>query len=84
VDIKNLYYYAMHYIKEELGYSNELFSEYDVRHGNFYDMGRTPTIERIGKKYRWIAFYNILARVSDLHTIKDLGSDVEKEFKGPW
>lgn len=84
VDIKNLYYYAMHYIKEELGYSNELFSEYDVRHGYFYDMGRTPTIERIGKKYQWIAFYNILARVSDLHTIKDLGSDVEKEFKGPW
>lgn len=84
VDIKNLYYYVMQYIKDELGYSNELFSEYDASCSNFHDMSRTPAIERIGKKYQWIAFYNILAKVSDSHKIKGWRPDPDKEFKGPW
>lgn len=82
VDILNLYHYAMQYIIEELGYSNELFGAYDYNIG-YNDRHDTKKLERIGKKYQWIAFYNILARVSDKYKLEDLYNDGDK-FIGPW
>lgn len=84
VDIENLYHYAMQYIRDELGYSDELFTEYDISCGHPLDRGRNHTIERIGKKYQWIAFYNILARVSDFHKLKGWGNSSDEEYKGAW
>lgn len=83
VDILNLYHYAMQYIIENLGYNNELFGEYDNNIGYYYYRHDTKKLERIGKKYQWIAFYNILARVSDENQLKDLYGD-GFEFIGPW
>lgn len=84
VDIENLYHYAMQYIRDELGYSDELFTEYDISCGHPLDRGRNHTIERIGKKYQWIAFHNILARVSDFHKLKGWGNSSDEEYKGAW
>ena len=52
----------------ELGWTPERFGEFDggSRYGEFGD-GRLDTRrpERMGKKYQWIAFHELLARVTD-------------------
>lgn len=48
----------------ELGYSPELFSEYDTLDGRYFGRASNKE-ERIGKKYQWIAFHEILANISD-------------------
>ena len=42
----------------DLGYSPELFSEFDTLEGRYFDRFSNKE-ERIGKKYQWIAFYEI-------------------------
>lgn len=83
IDVVNLYHYAMQFIISNLGY-NEILNEYD-RTLNYYRYSRheTKKIERIGKKYQWIAFHNILARISDTHLVKEYGED-PLPFEGPW
>lgn len=71
----------------ELGYDRELHGEYDssVRNYNGYSRHENE-IERIGKKYQWIAFYEILATLADNYKLKDgWGSDSKYDFyKGTW
>lgn len=83
VDIVNLYHYAIQFIRDELGYDKRL-SDYDRSSRRYrYNRQDTKKVERIGKKYQWIAFYNILARVSDTYLLKDW--EVESyPFEGPW
>ena len=85
VDEKNIYYYALKYIFTELNYSSEYFGEYDQ---NCLDFDRTHSkkTERIGKKYQWIAMYNILARLSDYSLVKSWFGDTKpgKKYKGAW
>lgn len=85
VDVANVYYYAMEYIINKLGYRNEFFGDYDSK---IINIGRhdTKKIERIGKKYQWIAMYNILARLSDTHNVKDGGwnDKIGTIYQGPW
>lgn len=83
IDIKNLYHYAMQYIRDELGYKNELFAHYDTSQGHPLNRARNHTIERIGKKYQWIVFYNIIARVSDKFKLATWGSDAVN-YRGAW
>ena len=71
----------------ELGYNKELHGEYDSSVRNYNDYSRHENkIERIGKKYQWIAFYEILATLADNYKLKDgWGSDSKYEFyKGTW
>ena len=85
VDIPNLYYYALHFIQNDLGYTDDLFTKYDTG-SLYYPRSRhdVKKIERIGKKYQWIAYYNILARLSDTCVLKaDWGGD-ETDYEGPW
>ncbi len=57
-----------------------------AKHGNFdsfigHPMGherRPRAIERIGKKYQWIAYYEFMARVADNFKFK------EGKYQGPW
>lgn len=70
VDVVNLYHYAMQYIRDTLGYSDQLFGDYDRFHCA-HSRHENKKTERIGKKYQWIAFYNILARISDFYPLKD-------------
>lgn len=83
VDVVNLYHYAMQYIRDKLGYDDSL-GEYDQAPKHYrYSRQDTKKIERIGKKYQWIAFYNILARVSDSLLLKEW--DVAPyPYAGPW
>ncbi|MBU7321092.1 AVAST type 2 anti-phage system protein Avs2 [Paenibacillus oleatilyticus] len=62
----------------ELGYNVELHGEYD-RHVKTYDRHK-HTNERIGKKYQWIAFHELLAKLSDKYPMSEFdysGNDEE-------
>ncbi|MFY0520985.1 hypothetical protein ACOMCU_24645 [Lysinibacillus sp. UGB7] len=66
----------------ELGWKKELFEDFERMYCGSYD--REPrNIERIGKKYQWIAFYELLAKMSDnLYWINKY--DDASEYEGPW
>lgn len=85
VDEHNIYYYAIEYILNDLGYSNDLFGDYDSNRADF-SRHQSRGVERIGKKYEWIAMYNILARLSDTYNIEgnDWNDEVGKAYSGPW
>ncbi len=87
VDQYKIFNYAMYYIINELGYTGDLFDEYDgVINYSSYDRHCVTKVERIGKKYQWIAMYNILARISDYYPIKKRYSmeDDSLSYDGPW
>lgn len=87
VDLKQIYNYSISFIINELGYRDEWFTDCDNASQKYnylrYNGARN---ERIGKKYQWIAMYNILARVSDNCKMIEPYSTGEKELKyeGPW
>lgn len=85
VNIENAHMYALQYIYSELGYQDELFAGYDRHRSPFgVNYSQTKKVERIGKKYQWIAFYHILARVSDNYPKTKRYDDDTDEFTGPW
>lgn len=69
----------------ELGYDPELFTNFDKIQGSGRHSGYN---ERIGKKYQWIVFHELLARVSDQFSLTDESDwDNSKStisFDGPW
>ena len=85
VDTANIYYYALRFIFENLGYCSKYFGEYDSHRAGF-DRHHVKKIERIGKKYQWIAMYNILARLSDKYKLKgwDWNDKTDCFYEGPW
>ena len=83
VDILNLYHYAMQFIRDELGYSKLLGDQDSLSRYYRYSRHDTKKVERIGKKYQWIAFYNILARISDHYRIKKW-DEPSQIYEGPW
>lgn len=66
-----------------LGWTPERFAAFDHTR-DYGDMGRSPhKAERFGKKYQWIAFRELLARISDnYHMNPDFGE--ERAYRGPW
>lgn len=69
--------WAIQMIFEEFGYDPMVFANFDI---NVHYTGRSRNdVERIGKKYQWIALYKILARLSDVYP--DL--NFEDEFYTP-
>jgi len=85
VDLENIYYYSLEFIFKELGYEAEMFGKYDS-YKSGTDRHYVKKVERIGKKYQWIAMYNILARISDTHKVKDwtVNGEDAAPYKGPW
>ncbi|WP_252225499.1 hypothetical protein [Clostridium sp. ZBS2] len=70
----------------ELGWSSKLFEDFERMYcNNYYRTGGSIT-ERIGKKYEWIAYYELLARLADNLMFGDRGyCDVDdSKFYGPW
>lgn len=57
--------WAIEMIFEEFGYNPKVFAFFDTHHER-YDRSRCD-VERIGKKYQWIAMYKILARLTDAY-----------------
>jgi hypothetical protein len=71
----------------ELGYDRKLHGEYDNFIHNYYSYNRhAKKIERIGKKYQWIAYYEILANLADNYKMKEIWSINNKyeNYKGAW
>jgi len=68
----------------EMGYDPVLFSKFDSDQSSGRSGGYK---ERIGKKYQWIAFFELLARVSDqAELLATTGgyNGKQTEFQGPW
>ena len=83
IDIVNLYHYAIQFIRDTLGYDDRL-NQYDSSYRYYrYYRHETRKNERIGKKYQWIAFYNILARISDRHLVKE-NDEIPHLYTGAW
>jgi hypothetical protein len=86
VDYNRLSNYGVQRIFE-LGYDPDIFTNFDSSQGSGRGSGH---LERIGKKYQWIVFYEILARVSDNCKMYDEGSYLWSKRKkyakydGPW
>jgi hypothetical protein len=58
----------------DLGWTPERFRDIDGRLG-----GRDGVVERVGKKYEWIAFNEIVGRIADNHAIKASWGDEEEQ-----
>ena len=70
----------------DLGWTKELFNDFEEMYcRNRYGKNK-GVVERIGKKYQWIAFYELLARLADNLIFCDRGyCDVDdSRFFGPW
>lgn len=78
---------AVQWIIDEYGYNSRKHGEFDRRiMSHNYDRHYVMQ-ERIGKKYQWIAFYDLLARVSDNYTKYDNSYSEDAgtlKYEGPW
>ncbi len=83
-DPNDLSNYACKLIFEKYKYDVEKHGQFDIHssEGNRHINSK----ERIGKKYQWIALYEILARISDNYKMHDRCGDEQEYrwFQGPW
>ena len=67
----------------DMGWSKELHGKFDRHVGS--GRGRSNKhIERIGKKYQWLALYELLARMADNLIFRSSYSDDDQSYAGPW
>lgn len=67
----------------EMGYDSSLLGKIDeeFKSSQRYD----HNIERIGKKYQWIAYHELIARISDNYKLNDdYREGKNKKYEGPW
>ena len=66
INVDLLSNYACQMIFEQFGYDDEKHLKFDREsRSRYWRRDDTSKIERIGKKYQWLALYEILARVMD-------------------
>jgi hypothetical protein len=70
----------------DLGWTVERFGEFDGTVNRYSHAGREARKpERIGKKYQWIAYHEVLARLSDnFHFYPEHYANKIGPFEGPW
>lgn len=85
IDTNKFSNYVVQLIFEKYGYDVEKHGAFDKEIGSGRGRDSIPN-ERIGKKYQWSAFYEILARVSDNCKKYDEWSFRKQEelYEGPW
>jgi hypothetical protein len=67
-----------------LGWTPRRFREYDEYvHRRDYDRSRSR-VERIGKKYQWIALHELLARLADNCRFRSWWNEESGTYDGPW
>ena len=66
----------------DLGWTVERFGEFDTREVEYHATASSKA-ERIGKKYQWIAFYEIMAYASD-DDESTAQSSATFRYEGPW
>ena len=69
----------------DLGWTAERFGNFD-RMVNWNDARQASKPERIGKKYQWIAYHEILAYITDHYQYRErFGGGLEdRRYEGPW
>ena len=66
----------------KLGWRPKLFAEFD---STVRDRDRSAyKSERIGKKYQWIAFHEILGRIADNFVFRGNWNENFEPYQGPW
>lgn len=83
-DIEQCYNYAIDFIKNKLGYEEKTLGFYDTHERRSASRSENKKLERIGKKYEWIAYFNILARLSDKYSIESYEYGQSASYEGPW
>ena len=69
----------------DLGWTTERFGEFDRSVAERSYRQDESKAERIGKKYQWIAYHEILAYVADHYQYRaSFGDDEDDVYKGPW
>lgn len=70
----------------ELGWTPQLFEEFDTTISYRGWERNSDKAERIGKKYQWLAFHEFLARVSDNFVYRQdkWSTDSSERYEGPW
>ena len=67
-----------------LGWTTDRFGEFDRFSMGHYDR-KASKAERIGKKYQWIAYHEIMALIADNYQFRESYSDkFEQTYEGPW
>ena len=69
----------------EMGWTDDRFGCFDRRLSR--SLGRdSAKVERIGKKYQWIAYHEILAYISDHYQYREryFQSGGNRRYRGPW
>ena len=72
-NVEMLSNWAIHMIFEEYGYDPNVFVHFDKNNAS-HNRSHSK-IERIGKKYQWIAMLRIMARMMDKHPDKDWSNE---------
>lgn len=67
----------------DLGWDSKLFGKFD-RHVGTGRGRRDKHIERVGKKYQWLALYELLARMADNLVFQPEYSGEARSYDGPW
>ncbi|RAP37143.1 hypothetical protein B1207_06910 [Legionella quinlivanii] len=82
VNIDNMSNLAVDLIFTKYGYDAKLHGHFDQN----IDSGsvRHSGLERIGKKYQWMVFHELLARISDNCQMKAHWNGTVKQYEGPW
>ncbi len=66
----------------DLGWTPERFA---MPERNLPGHGRMDhLIERVGKKYQWIAFHELTGRLSDIYAVNGSYRDGPQPYRGPW
>jgi hypothetical protein len=74
--------YACKLIFEKFGYDVEIHGEFDKYAG---DGDRFENkVERIGKKYQWLALYEVIARLADNTKTNNFDGSEARYYQGPW
>lgn len=87
IDINLLSNLSVQWIFDKYQYNVEAFGEFDSNAGDNSLRIRGAQKERIGKKYQWIVFYEMLARVSDnkpFHPNNWSPKRKAQKYNGPW
>ncbi len=70
----------------ELGWTAERFGSFDTLVSSYgYHSSHTCKPKRMGKKYQWIAYHELLARLTDDFVFKgDDPAGIREPYLGPW
>lgn len=77
---------AIKWIFDKYGYDPKKHGEFDRDIGSGRGRDSIPN-ERIGKKYQWLALYEMVARVSDNYKKNErwgFDTEIEESYQGPW